>query len=656
MASKTPAKNQLVSVKLESYSAPEFKEVRGKDWIYWGEKNNYPDELIELYMHSTNHQAIVDGKTHYIAGEGWEGQWIKANPIESLREVTDKLVKDLMIFNGFCFEVIYNQLGQIASIYHVPINKVRRNKSGETFYFTATWNNKPNENDDWTLFAPFDPKKPNEGRQLVYYKSYTPKIGEFDLYPFPEYHGAIPYIMADKEIANFHLNNIKNNFLGSYIINAPDGQMSDDEKKDFKRHVIDEFTGSDNASHFVLSFNKDPAFPTTVEPIPVSEIDKQYEFTEKAVEQKIFTAHKVTSPMLFGIKTEGQLGGRTEMADAYEIFTNTYISAKQQQIEMVINSIAKEMGKGDMKITPTKPLGIGISDDKLIELMSPDEVRTTAGLPPVDAASIDPNKDTLNRLNTMSPLLATKVVDSLSTDEIRALAGLKPIVTPNNPALPNQIAQKFKEVEDEQSRKLLILFAEFGRPRSEYQILKSRKVRFEKDKLIDNSNEMIRQCFAISGKLEGEELKIMREIDKGAKDAKTIAKALDISQKTVDKIIKSLVEAGLISAEGGTLEITPAGEEQSPPVEEPLTSIELRYHYDVAPGLGAPIIDTTRDFCRKLIQLDRMYTRREIEQISNQVGYSVWLYRGGWYHNPKTTDTTPYCRHLWTQNVVTLKK
>ena len=84
----------------------------------------------------------------------------------------------------------------------------------------------------------------------------------------------------------------------------------------------------------------------------------------------------------------------------------------------------------------------------------------------------------------------------------------------------------------------------------------------------------------------------------------------------------------------------------------PLADISIRYTYEVTPGLGDAIIPTTRDFCRRLIELDRVYSRAEIQQISQRLGYSVWQRRGGFYHNPRTGVTTPYCRHRWVEQVV----
>jgi DNA-binding Lrp family transcriptional regulator len=87
----------------------------------------------------------------------------------------------------------------------------------------------------------------------------------------------------------------------------------------------------------------------------------------------------------------------------------------------------------------------------------------------------------------------------------------------------------------------------------------------------------------------------------------------------------------------------------------PISQIKVFYKYDWAAGFSNADLKTSRDFCRTLIGLKRLYTREDINNISNDLGYSVWTMRGGYYHNPKTDITTPYCRHIWKQEIRKLK-
>ncbi len=65
-----------------------------------------------------------------------------------------------------------------------------------------------------------------------------------------------------------------------------------------------------------------------------------------------------------------------------------------------------------------------------------------------------------------------------------------------------------------------------------------------------------------------------------------------------------------------------------------------------------PLLTQSRPFCKKMMSLNRAYTRQEIDRISSIIGRDVWLYRGGWYHNWQTGQNEPACRHEWRQHIV----
>lgn len=68
-----------------------------------------------------------------------------------------------------------------------------------------------------------------------------------------------------------------------------------------------------------------------------------------------------------------------------------------------------------------------------------------------------------------------------------------------------------------------------------------------------------------------------------------------------------------------------------------------------------PVKTETRAFCEKLLELNRIFTREDINAISSRVDRDVWKYKGGWYTNPETGVTTPFCRHEWVQQI-TIKR
>jgi hypothetical protein len=96
----------------------------------------------------------------------------------------------------------------------------------------------------------------------------------------------------------------------------------------------------------------------------------------------------------------------------------------------------------------------------------------------------------------------------------------------------------------------------------------------------------------------------------------------------------------------------PTGVDIVPPdtIKNPPVQVFIKYSYEVKPGIGPAIIATTRPFCRRMIHLDRLYSRAEIEKISLRLGYSVFDRKGGWW------GSSPECRHLWKSNIVVKSK
>ena len=76
-----------------------------------------------------------------------------------------------------------------------------------------------------------------------------------------------------------------------------------------------------------------------ITPIPQNGADGYYTTVNDMVTQKILTGHRITSPMLVGIKTAGQLGGRDELLNAYSHYLTTVIYPMQSDILKTFESI-----------------------------------------------------------------------------------------------------------------------------------------------------------------------------------------------------------------------------------------------------------------------------------------------------------------------------
>jgi len=92
-------------------------------------------------------------------------------------------------------------------------------------------------------------------------------------------------------------------------------------------------------------FNEDKEHETTVTPLEVSEAHKQYEFLSSESGQKLMTAHRVTSPIIFGVMKEGGLGNNAnEMEVAFDEIMTMTIQPKQEIILDALMEIFQSEG------------------------------------------------------------------------------------------------------------------------------------------------------------------------------------------------------------------------------------------------------------------------------------------------------------------------
>jgi hypothetical protein len=579
---------------------------------------------------------------------------------ESLNELTKKLVTDLSIFGGYYLQVIWTKgTGEIAELYHVDYYKVRTNLDNSEFYVSDNWikNDNVNPRPDFETYPAFDPNN-TTGTQILYFKEYRAGANTYSL---PDYRGAISYIELDISIGEYHLNTINNGMFSSKLINLNGGKVSQEEEDRIERQFKDKFSGSKNAGKFMLAFNDSKENEPSIVDLSGTELDKHFDLLNKTVQQEIFTGHKVTSPMLFGVKTEGQLGGRAELREASELFQNTYVNAKQQSLEEVVNYLLKFNDiVAELEIKKTEPIAFQFSEQIISTNMTQDEIREKLGLAPIEKKESQGAQDIINSLNSLSPLIATKVVESMDVNELRGLIGLPiktEIVTPEN--IGQEPAAAFSDhlhLEcsiSEHDADILKKFEGKGVSKDKFKVIESSKMHFS------SMEDFIKQDLFAEYQLNDVQKKIINQIKRN--DAVTIpqiAKAVGIDEASVISRINTLIDDQVlvekISREGLiTRSVTRTGESAIKRLE-PVTSFKVLYSYEERPNVPAAK-SGSRPLCERLYGSGLFFTREEIQNISNQLGYSVFQLCGGWYTNPNTGRRTPFCRHEWKRNVVVEK-
>ncbi|MGI9555050.1 MAG: hypothetical protein ACR2M6_03660, partial [Vampirovibrionia bacterium] len=325
--------NDLRVVNLSTYTSPEIVEKSNKEWVAYGNDNNYFQYLIDRYNGSPTNNAIINGVSEMIYGKGLDALDSNRKPEQYAKMISlfhkdcvRKLCYDLKLMGQCSMQVIYSKDRKtVARVEHIPVENLRAEKCNEkgeieAFYYSDNWS-KVKRADDCTRIPAFGYS--NESIEIVYVKPYR---AGYKYYSSPDYQGGLQYAELEEEISNYHLNNILNGLAPSMLINFNNGTPNAEERQMLENRIYSKFSGSSNAGKFILAFNDNPESAATIEPIQLSDAHNQYQFLSDESGKKIMVAHRVVSPMLLGIKDSSGLGNNAdELKTASTLMDNTVI-------------------------------------------------------------------------------------------------------------------------------------------------------------------------------------------------------------------------------------------------------------------------------------------------------------------------------------------
>ena len=399
-------KDNIININLETSTAPVVQEVRGKEWIEYGTddwKNLYPQFLIDLYYSSSISAAIINATAEMIAGENLiiededdrdteariklQNFMNRANGNESLHEVLKKGAFDFKLQGAFALNIVWSKdRTQIAEIYHVGVEKIRcarPDEFGKTkgYYISSDWGNtrinKPK-------YVPaFNTNDRTSANQIMYAGLYSPNMNS---YFTPDYVSCNNWALIDSRVSEFHLNNISAGFSGSFMVNFANGIPTQEERLQIEQSLTDKFTSQNNAGKFVLTFSDDNTRTPQIQAISPSDLDKQYIALQELLTQNILSGHRVTSPMLMGIKNETGLGSNVdELNSAANFYLNSVVKPFQDQIVKQLRKIF-QVNNMDMPVNfvQLKPITLDFTSQDLKAVMTEDEIREELGLEPLD--------------------------------------------------------------------------------------------------------------------------------------------------------------------------------------------------------------------------------------------------------------------------------
>jgi hypothetical protein len=396
----------ILSINLETQTAPVIQEVKGRDYIEYGTedwRNLYPQFLIDLYYSSSTHAAIINQTAEIIAGEDLVAKeedainletYVKlkkflrhANSNESLHQVIKKVAFDFKLQGAYALHIVWNrERTEIVELYHVPVERVRAGRPNElgqidTYFISADWAN-TRTNKPYPVAA-FNVNDRTSGSQLLYTGAYSPNM---DVYHTPDYIAGCNWALVDQRVAEFHLNNIENGFSGSYFISFANGVPTEEERRQIEQSLTDKFVGAANSGKFILTFSDDKTRTPEITPISVSDADKQYLALQELLVSNICAAHRITSKTLMGIDTaNGFSSNADELINAANFYQNTVVRGFQLNILNTLQTIFS-VNNIDLPVefVQLKPITVQFDSKTIREVMTIDEIRSDLGLEPLE--------------------------------------------------------------------------------------------------------------------------------------------------------------------------------------------------------------------------------------------------------------------------------
>ena len=327
-------------LQLSTYTTPEIKEVSNQDWIGYGADNDYFQFLIDRYNGSATNNAIINGISAMIVGKFLDATDSSQKPEEYAQmksliseSMQQKLASDLKLMGQCAMQVIYSQdHSRIAQVEHIPVETLRAEKCNEegeipAYYYYYDWS-EYKQGDYLERLPVFGTSK--QEIEVLYIKPYR---AGFKYYSPVDYQGGIQYCELEEEIANYHLNNIMNGLAPSMLLNFNNGTPTEEERNIIEQKIAAKYQGTSNAGRFILAFNDSADSAATMETVQLSDAPQQYEFLSTESMKKIMVAHRVTSPILFGIKDMTGFGNNAdEIVTASTLMDNTVIRPFQQML------------------------------------------------------------------------------------------------------------------------------------------------------------------------------------------------------------------------------------------------------------------------------------------------------------------------------------
>lgn len=333
---------QLNPFVIDTIVSNEEKEIRGYEYISWGDNNKYPQYLYDLYSCSPTLKSAIESIVNYIQGDEVKSKVELINDVDTIQDIIELISRDFVIYGCFALNVVRNRLGGIAQIHYVDMKNLRSDKKNTIFYYSEDWNNKTYGRVK-TIKYPRYNKDSKDASSIFFYKN-----NKTNTYGIPIWAPATTAVEIEKRINEYQLNNVINGFSAPLMVSLNNGVPSDEVKEEIERGFNEKFCGNENSGRLIISYSDDrehsPEFIST----PEDKLVDKYNTAVSRAREQILSVFR-THPVLIGIPTEQNAFNDQDFGEAFLLFNKTVIYPLQKTIVRQMNNL---MESAEISIEP----------------------------------------------------------------------------------------------------------------------------------------------------------------------------------------------------------------------------------------------------------------------------------------------------------------
>jgi len=592
----------------------EFEDRKG--WVAYGEGNHFPQYLIELYNTSPVHGALVNSIAFMIAGKEFTAaSQVTLREIQRLKldKVLHSTALDLKLHGGFYWEVIWSMdRSTIAQINHLPYENCRLACSDDNDDVTGVWysrdwsdTRKKKNNPHYIPFFDINTKEENP-KQVMFQHSMM--VGS-EYYPKPDYIGAINEIEKLRQLSEYQVNLILNGFFPSLIASFNNGIPTLEEQRMIKNQLQQSIQGAENAGKVLTFFNEERDRGVEFTAFPVADMDKQFESLVTPAIEQILVSHRVTSPLLFGVRDGGGLGSNTdEMKIAFRLFSKQVIDPFQRIICDGVDMLLRAIGV---------PQGAEIVENDLFE----EDV--------VVNGNISPSQDIASQALNGAQISSLLEIITQTTANVLTSTSAKAITKAAFPMLSDvEINNIFDNLSSVQLQPADVLqSSEKKKVKHEHKEVSKVCCSSNDDFTDEEGKQFLKQLAECGELIDLDEWELVEECEVGDYDTEeNFTKVNQALDSYADPDQKSKLDAGLY---------------------------KVRYRYSTW------ISEKSREFCREMVRLSKggiVWRYEDIQEMSSagvngqfaeqgKTTYNIFRYKGG-----------VNCHHFWMRAIYKRKR